>query len=199
LAPRLANSIICVERRRHGDRRGVGATAPERRDVPRIVGSLEARDDGHLTVVERLQQRVAIDALDARMAVRAVGAHTHLRSGERARRLAHLLKRHGQQRDRLLLSGGDEHVVFARARILAAQLAGERDQGVGLTGHRRDHDSDAIARLHRLDYAPGDVPDLVGIADARPAKLLNHERHRFEYLLSIQPKTARHPSGFGQM
>ena len=78
------------------------------------LDALEARDHRHLAGLHALDQQRAVDALDARLAMRVVGHDRHLPALPGPRLDADGLQRDGQQADRHLLAGGDDHVVFAR-------------------------------------------------------------------------------------
>ncbi len=58
--------------------------------------------------------------------------------------MAKRLKTNGQQCGGNLLAGRDKDVGLARAGSLA-ELVGQLEQPVGLTGHRRDHNDQIIA------------------------------------------------------
>ena len=107
----------------------------------------------------------------------AGGAHAHLAAGERARRDAAFAQRHGQQRDRHLFAGGQQHVHFARIRF-ARDAGGEVDQPVGVIAHGGDDDGDAIAALaHGGDFF-GDALDQLDGADRGAAVFLDDQGHR---------------------
>ena len=88
------------------------------------------------------------------------GANADLAAGERARRNAALAQRHGQQRDRHLLAGGQQHIHFTRVGF-ARDARGEIDEAIGGVAHRRDHDGDAIAACaNRRDFLGDSLDEL---------------------------------------
>ena len=122
------------------------------RDVALVVDALEARDDRHFSPVEGLLHPGYFDGGDARAPMDVSGAHPYLAAGKGSRGDAALAQRHGQQRDRHLLAGGEQHIHFARIRF-ACDAGGEVDQSISVITHGRDNDGDTIAALaHGGDF-----------------------------------------------
>ena len=72
--------------------------------------------DRNLTDGSGIQDRgdlTTVDFADARAVVCGVGRHAHLPAEQRAGAVAQPVNRHRQQRDGLLLSGGQQHVELA--------------------------------------------------------------------------------------
>src|SRR5262249_10137067 len=74
-----------------------------------------------------------------------------------------------------LLARGHDDVDLAVVRILV-DLLREREQAVGLAGHRRDDDGDVVALALRLQTALGDALHARDGAHGRAAVLL-HDEH----------------------
>ena len=101
----------------------------------------------------------------------------HLVAGVGARRTADLFKHHGQQRDRDLLTGGEQHVHLA-CRRLGIDTLGELDEAVGLAAHGRDDDDDIVALVTETLYTLGNRLDTLRAADRGAAVLLDDQCHR---------------------
>ena len=91
-------AAIRAQRNRQGDRRQVGATAAEGRQLAVGADSLEAGDDRHEAIVERRSQRPRQDAAHLRAQVRGGRADAGLGTRERARRDAATLEPEGEER-----------------------------------------------------------------------------------------------------
>jgi hypothetical protein len=90
--------------------------------------------------------------------------------------VAERVNRHGQQRDRDLLAGREQHVDLALGRR-GRDLVGEPEQSRPCLAHGGHHDDDAVAGLGCLDDAPGDAADLLGVGDRGSAVLLDDQSH----------------------
>ena len=145
------------ERRRHGDGRGVRATAAERGDAACRRQALKAGDHGHLAGIERRHHRRRIDLDDPRLAVRAVGRDPGLPAGERPRRHADRLQGDRQQADGHLLARGHDRVVLGRIEAPRIEPVDEADELVGLAGHGRQDDANALASADMPRHALGDM------------------------------------------
>jgi hypothetical protein len=88
----------------------------------------------------------------------------------------HRLQAHRKQGDGHLLAGGDQHVVFPFAGKFA-RLVGQRDQLVGLPGHRRNDHHHVIAVVVGFGHAPGNIADPVDGTDRSPTILLHNQGH----------------------
>ena len=117
-----------------------------------------------------------IDLHDARLAESAVGADVHLVTGVGKRRAPYFIQRHGKQRDRLLFTGGEQDVEFARRRI-AMHALGELDERVGHAAHGRHHDHDVVPLSAETFDALGDRLDALGVADGSTAVFLYDQGH----------------------
>ncbi len=137
-------AFVGLERGGERDAGRVRTAAAEGRDVVVLVDALEAGNDDDATVIQVVDDLLVVDGLDPRLVVRAVGDDLDLAAGIRARRIAALLERHRQQRDRDLLAGGQQHVEFAAAGF-GVDLLREFDQAVGFAAHRRDDDDHVVA------------------------------------------------------
>ena len=115
----------------------------------------------------------ALDAGDARLAVRVVGADRDLPAQPGARLDPGFLQRDRQQAGGHLLAGGDDGVVFARV-VQRRQSLAVRHELVGGAGHGRDHDRDLVAGLDLALDAAGDVADAVEVGD-RGAAEFHHD------------------------
>ena len=88
---------------------------------------------------------------------------------------AEILDRHGHQRHRDALTGGEEHVELATVGVLG-DVVREAQEVVGRLAHRRDDDDDVVARAARARDVIGNGPDAVGIGHRGAAELLD-EKH----------------------
>ena len=168
---------VRLEGRRERDRRGVRAAAPERRHVVgRRVDALEPGDDGHGALRDRLPDAAGRHVDDAGLAVGLVGEHARLLARERLGVDAQVVDRHGQQRHRDPLAGGqqDVHLALRRQR---RHLLGEVDELVRRVTHRADDDHDVVARPLRLGDPLGDALDAGGVGDGGTAVLLHDQCH----------------------
>ena len=104
------------ERRGQGHRGEIGAPPPEGGDLLVIAQPLETRHHGDLAVVEGAPHTLGGDPGDAGLGVGAIGAHADLGPGEGSRLEAEGVQCHGQERDGLLLAGGEQHVQLAGIR-----------------------------------------------------------------------------------
>ena len=128
------------------------------------------------------------DVDDAGRAVLGVRDHAGLAAGERAGVVAQAADRHGEQRHRDALAGGEQHVELARRRD-RRDLVGEVEQLVGGVAHGADGDDDVVAGLARLDDALRDALDALGVGDGGSAELLHDQAH--ERLLGLVARGAR--------
>src|SRR5690606_38265269 len=83
---------------------------------------------------------------------------------------------HAQQRHRLALAGGDEHVHLA-TRPDVRHLGREADELVGLLAHGADHHDDLVAAADGARDVVGDLADAVGVGHGGAAELLDDQGH----------------------
>src|SRR5207237_6282727 len=105
------------------------AAAAERGDLVVRAHALEAGDDDDLARLKGGAHALSADSHDPRFRVRGVGHEADLRAGKGARLEAEGVERHGQERDRDLLAGREQHVRLARVGR-RGDLVGERDEAV---------------------------------------------------------------------
>jgi hypothetical protein len=146
-----------------GHRGEIGAAATQRGDLVHVARALEAGHHGDGAGVQRGPHALGGDARDACLGVGAIGAQAGLGAGERARLEAEILQRQGQQGDRHLLAGGQQHVQFARVGRVR-DLARETEQPVRRLAHGGD-DDDRLVSGGALGHAAGDALDLLGVGD----------------------------------
>ena len=169
---------VGLQCRGDGDGRGVGTATTQRGDVPGVLAdALEPGDQHDLAVVERVAQPARGDVDDLGVAVRPGGDDAGLRSGERPGLRAEGLDGHRHQRVRDALTGGQQHVEFARRRR-RRHLLGQVEKFVGGVAHRRDDHDNVVAGLLRLDDALGHTADAIGVSHRGSAVLLYDERHK---------------------
>jgi hypothetical protein len=137
---------------------------------------LEAGDDGDVPGCDRVSEPVAPDLEDLGLAVHGVGEDAGLAARERRRLDAELGERHAQQRHRLALARGEQHVHLA-AGLHRRHLVCQRDELVGLLAHRADDDDHVVALAVCACDVLGDGPDPLGIGNRRAAVLLHEKAH----------------------
>ena len=152
------------------DCRGIRSAAPQRGDAVVGAEALEARHHGHLARLHATDQFGALDARDAGLAVRVVGADRDLPALPGACLDADLLQGDREQAGGHLLTGRHDRVVFPRV-VQRRQALAVGDELVGDAGHGGDHDGDLVPRLDLALHAGRDVADAVEIGDGGAAKL----------------------------
>jgi hypothetical protein len=83
---------------------------------------------------------------------------------------------HGQQGDRYLFAGGQQHVHLPLGRF-AAEGPGQAREFVGGVAHGRHHDHQVMAGLAAGGDAPGYCLDPFHIGDRGAAEFLNQQAH----------------------
>ncbi len=192
-------AAIGAQGNRQGDRRQVGATAAEGRQLAVGADSLEPGDDRHESVVEGRAQRPRQHAAHLRTQVRGGGPDAGLGTRERARRDAATLEPEGEERRRERLTGGERPVRLARQagvgglagvpqRLAAvgqehARRAKDR-VGHALEGADHHHGPQAGGQLASNDIHGG--RDVLRAAQDRSAELVDDDLRRW---------CARHAAG----
>ncbi len=154
-------AALRTERRRQRHGGGVGAAAPQRRDLALGADTLEAGDDDDAPLTQGLLDACGAHLEDACIGVMRVGDDAALRAGVRNRSVTELVQRHRQERHRNPLARREQHVELAR-RGRVADVRSKRHELVGRVSHGRDHDQHTITRLARARDAFGDVRDELG-------------------------------------
>ncbi|MNN13320.1 hypothetical protein D3C81_1263500 [compost metagenome] len=143
-----------------------------------LVDALETGDNHHTTCLQVTANLLVINLQDTRFIVRAIRQNPHLVAGVRHRRHAALDQRHGQQGNRHLLTGGNDHVQLARNRLaVATDLLGQIDQTVGFAAHCRQHNHQVIAGIAEFLNLVGDLLDSLDSADRGASKFLYDQSH----------------------
>ena len=124
----------------------------------------------------RLKLR-AVDAGDARRAVRGTGVDRDLPALPGARLQAHRLQHDGEEARRHLLAGGDDGIVLARV-MQHGGFAHPGDELVGHARHGRDDDGDLVAGVHLALDVARDVTNALDVGDGRAAELHDNNSHR---------------------
>ncbi len=106
----------------------------------------------------------------------AVGEDTNLIASVGHRRYAALDKRHRQQGNGHLLTGGNHHIQFSGDRLIT-DLLGEIDQAVGFATHCRDDHDDIVSTVAELLDLLGHLLDPLDSADRGASKLLYDQSH----------------------
>ena len=173
-------AAVGADRGRDRDRRGIRSAAAERGDAAGLlVHALEAGDHRDLPAfLETLDQLVAVDAENARRAVRVRGQDRNLPALPGAGVDADVLQRDRQQAGGDLLAGGDHGVVFAGV-VQRRGLAAPGDELVGRARHGRDHDGDLMAGVDLALDVARDVADAVDIGDRGSAEFHHQTGHDF--------------------
>ena len=140
--------------------------------------ALEAGDHGDLAGLHAPDQLRAVDRLDARLAVRGVGAHRDLPALPGTGVDAVLLQADRQQAGGHLLAGGDDGVVFPGV-VQRRQVGAPLDQLVGHAGHGGDDDGNLVAVLDLALDALGDVADAVEVGDGGAAEFHHDAGHEW--------------------
>ncbi len=161
-------------RQRHGG--GVRPAAPQRGDAAVGRDPLEARDHGDMALFHAVDQVLAVDVQDARLAVRVIGADRDLPALPGARLDPDLHQGDRQQAGGDLFAGGDNRVVFACV-VQRRQRLAPGDELVGGAGHGRDHDGDLVPRVNLALDAGRDVADAVEVGDGGAAEFHHNTRH----------------------
>ena len=146
---------------------------PERGDAVVGADALKAGHHRDLAGLHAADQFGALDAGDARLAMRVVGADGDLPALPGTGFDADLLQRDRQQAGGHLLAGRYHRVVFARV-VQRRQALAPGDELVGDACHGGDHDGDLVARLDLALHAGRDVADAVEVGD-RGAAELHHD------------------------
>ena len=150
-------AAVGLQPRRDGDRRRVGAAAPERGDAAVLADPLETGDDRDRARFQCFVEGGRFDRLDPGIAVDPGGAE-QLPAHETARVEADRLEGHREEAGGDLLARGDDHVIFLIV-MGHGGFAAQLNQPVGLPGHGGDHDQHLIAGLDLALDAAGDAAD----------------------------------------
>ena len=169
-------ALVGLERRGQRDAGGIGTAAPERGDVLFGVDPLKAGDDDDGPGLEVGAHVLLVDAEDARLGERVVGQDAHLPAGVALGLVAHFLERDREQSDRHLLAGGRDDVELPWIGV-GRELLGERQQAVGLAGHRRHDDDELVTLAMEARHAARHVLDAIGGADGGAAVFLDDQGH----------------------
>ena len=78
-----------------------------------LIDALEAGGDDDFTLIELVNDARGIDREDTSLGMIGGSVHTDLGAGEGNGGLTELLERHGEERDRDLFAGGEEHIHLA--------------------------------------------------------------------------------------
>ena len=103
---------------------------------------------------------------------------------------AEVVQRHAQQRRRLALAGGDEHVHLPARAGCRDTSVGQAEQLVGLLAHGADDHDDLVAPAAGAGDVVGDLADALGVGDRRAAELLDEQRHGRERYRAAGPSQA---------
>ncbi len=145
-------AVLRAERGGERDRRCVGPTASERRDLALVGHALIPGDDDDPAAGELVFDPVRAHLDDASVEMPIIRDDAGLRAREADRVEAAGMDGDREKRHRDALAGRDEHVELAARRI--ARLAGhwpsrgalrQLEQTVGGLPHRADHDDDVMA------------------------------------------------------
>jgi 2-polyprenyl-6-hydroxyphenyl methylase/3-demethylubiquinone-9 3-methyltransferase len=169
-------AAIRLQRRRQRHGGGVGAAPPQRGDAVIRADALKPGHHGNLALPHALDQLIALDALDPRLAVLAIGLHRDLPALPGARVLPQLLQGDGGEAGGDLLAGGNHRVVFPRVEERREGLA-IADELVGHPGHGGDDDRHLMALVGLGLHPPRHIPDPVEIGDRGAAEFHHDTRH----------------------
>jgi len=153
-----------------GDGRGITPAPTERGYLPIETDALEAGNDNHVTVGERLADTIAPDVDDARVCMTGIGDDPALRAGVGNSGTAFRRQRHREQRHGDALADRKQHVELTprRLRIGLTRLA---SQLVGGPAHGADHHHKLVSGVPCSANVPGDRADAVDGGDRRTAVL----------------------------
>ncbi len=186
------------DRRRHRDRREVGAPAPQRGDLELTDAQpLEAGEDHDAASLEGLEDAPRSDLDDLRLPVLVVGHDARLRPCVARGPASTSIDRDAEQRHGDAFTGREQHVELARIGH-GRDLGRHREQIVGGVSHRGDHDHDVVAALASMHDPIGDGLDALHRPDRGTAVLLHDDGHctlLFAVVRTPKPKSIR---GFGR-
>ena len=138
--------------------------------------ALEAGNDQRFAGLQLALHVGGVDVLDPAAGVGAPGVDARLAAGDGNGGDVDFVEGHRDQRDRLLLAGGKEHVHLALGRVFA-EFLGHFDQAVGDAGHRGNDGDHLVAGVAGALEARGDVAHAVDGADGGAAVFLDDEGH----------------------
>jgi len=146
--------------------------------LPFSSQALKTGHDNNAVFVQIGAYSLFVYADDARFGESAVGEYLDLCAGVALGFEPLFLQCHGEQPDGDLLTGRDDHIQFARIRMLL-YLMSERHETIGLAAHRGDNHHHLMPECLEFCDASRDVLDAFRTADRCSAVLLNYECHVF--------------------
>ena len=174
-------TLVRVEGRRQGYRRGVGAAASQGRVVVVFIHSLETGDDDDAPVLQLVHDAVRVDALQAGVSMHPGGVHRYLEGVQGHGRDIHRVEGHGHQRHRYLLACGEQHIQLPLGRI-RIDLLRLRDQFICGFSHCGKDDNHIVALFEILRAPSGHIENALLVSHGGSAKLF-HYQHRFVLLI----------------
>ena len=134
-----------IQSRRERYAGGIRSPPTQRGDMPVLIDALKSGDHDNSSLLEILGDTFVIDRFYPRLVVGTVGSNLDLATGIRSRRIAALYQCHREQRDRNLLSRGQQYIQFTTTGLWV-HFFGQFDQAIGFATHRR-HDDDHVMAL----------------------------------------------------
>ncbi len=164
-------AFVSFQRCRQCNAGGVGASATQRGDVAVFIDALEPGDYHHTPFFQVGANFLIVDLQNTRLVVRAVSQNANLIAGIGHRRYTALDQCHGQQGNGDLLASGNDHVQFARNRLIA-DLFGQVDQAIGLAAHGGQNHHQIITRFAEFFDFVGHLLDALDRAHGGASKFL---------------------------
>ncbi len=154
-------AAIGLDRGSDGNRRGIRTAATERGHAAIVAQSLEAGDHRDLARLHAGDERLGIDALDARLGMRLDRVDRQLPAEPAACLAAQRLESEREKARSHLFAAGDDDVVFGRV-VERIRLAAEIDQPVSLARHGGHDHRDLVPARGLLAHDIRHAPDALG-------------------------------------
>ena len=165
-----------MQRGRQCNGGGIAAAAAQRGNIIGTVQPLKACHNDNAVAGQLTLDTLGVQTLDARLGVGAVGVEAGLPTGQADGRDAQLLQRHGQQRDRDLLTGRQQHIHLA-VGLVRGDLGRLGDQVIGGVALRRNNNNDIIAGVAGIHDDACHIEDAVPVFDRGAAEFLYDQAH----------------------
>jgi len=102
-----------------------------------------------------------------------------LKTEKRAGAVSHVIEHDGKQRNRHLLSRGNQRVILPFIRVFRRAVS-QIDQPVRFSRHGRENDNHVMPRLFFTNRLARHIFDLFNVRHGCSAEFLNHQPHKFK-------------------